>query len=176
MEWYTFINIIILSITAFLAYYGPIRAVQVGRKLNDEQKKDDAKRHLFLTLFAQRGSPINKAFVDSLNQIDIVFSDTPAVLQAWASYYQSVNQRDLVDSEKTWQLLRTDLLSEMAVSLGYRQLKQTDILKHYIPEGHNNMYLSDLEIRENLALWLKSSNHLNGLLIGEYEQPSKQVT
>ena len=137
------VSLLILCVTAYAVYFAPLKAVETGRKLNDEQNQLKVKSDLFLTLFSLRGTPIAYTFVNALNQIDIVFQDEPKVLLAWNKYYDSLHQQNLANQDDTWSLLRTELLSEMAYSLGYEKLKQTDILKNYFPEGHANQNNQD---------------------------------
>ncbi len=144
-------NIFILGITCYFIYrsiYSPVDAVKIGRQLNTEKQKDDAKRNLFLLLFSLRGSAITYDFVRGLNQIDVVFEDTPEVLSAWHIHYDSLHIKGQVDEDKIWELQRTNLLSAMAVSLGYNRIRQTDMIKSYFPEGHGNRLKNDFEFRE----------------------------
>ena len=130
------VSLLILCVTAYAVYFAPLKAVEIGRKLNDEQNQLKVKSDLFLTLFSLRGNPTAYTFVNALNQIDIVFQDEPDVLIAWNKLYDSLNQLNLSNPLETWNRLRTDLLSEMAHSLGYQKLKQTDIQKNYAPQAH----------------------------------------
>ncbi|SEN24927.1 hypothetical protein SAMN05192574_102905 [Mucilaginibacter gossypiicola] len=141
-------SLAILMATVYYIYYAPIKAVKVGRDLNDEQNKDNAKRNLFLTLFAHRGSPVSYPFVNGLNTIDVVFHDTPPVLVAWQKYYDSLHTTNQINLDETRTLLRVDLLSQMAISLGYGSLKQVDISRNYYPEGHENQNRSEWELRQ----------------------------
>lgn len=171
-----FVNIGILCVTAYFIYrsiYSPIDAVKVGRKLNNEQKKDDAKRSLFLLLFSLRGNPIHYDFVRGLNQIDIVFEDTPSVLTAWRDLRTSLNIKNQSNAEKNWEILRTNLLSAMAVSLGYNRIQQTDMIQDYYPEGHDNQLKDDLDFRQAASVFLKSGAALHELIIQNYEPPKK---
>ena len=110
-------SVLILCITL---WFGPMNAVRIGRRLNNEQQKDNAKRNLFLTLFSLRGSPVNYDFVKCLNQIDIVFEDCQPVLDSWHTYLTALG---IKDTENTWDLLRTNLLSAMAIHLGYTRTR-----------------------------------------------------
>lgn len=171
-----FINIGILSTTAYFIYrsiYSPIDAVNVGRRLNNEQKKDDAKRNLFLTLFSLRGSPVHYDFVRCLNQIDIVFEDTRTVLDAWHDLRTSLNIKGQANEHKVWEILRTNLLSAMAVSLGYNRIQQTDMIQDYYPEGHDNQLKDDLDFRQAASTFLKSGAALHELIIQNYVPPKK---
>jgi hypothetical protein len=163
-----FANIGILCVTAYFIYrsiFSPVDAVKTGRKLNNEQQKDNAKRNLFLTLFALRGSPVNYDFVRALNQIDIVFEDTPSVLDAWHTHYDSLQIKGQANENQIWDLQRTNLLSAMAVSLGYNRIRQTDMLKNYYPEGHSNQFREDWELRFAAKQFLTKGNELCEILI-----------
>lgn len=135
------VNTLILCVTGYFVYrsiYSPVDSVKVGRKLNTEQQKDDAKRNLFLLLFSLRVNPVHYDFVRGLNQIDIVFSDSPNVLNEWHIHYNSLNTTNLVDEDTVWERQRVNLLSAMAESLGYPHIRQTELLQHYTPVGHGN--------------------------------------
>lgn len=164
-------NILILCLNLYLVYrtlYSPIDAVRVGRQLNGEQQKDNEKRRLFLVLFSLRGSPLNYEFVRALNQIDVVFEDTPSVLDAWHNHYDSLQRKEQVNAEKTWEIQRTNLLSAMAVSLGYSRIRQTDMLQNYYPEGHAKELDNDLEFRQAALAFYRTSASLSHLLIQNY--------
>lgn len=139
---------------------GPVNAVRIGRTLNNEEQKDNAKRNLFLTLFSLRGNPVHYDFVTGLNQIDIVFEDSPAVLNAWHIHYDSLNISNQVDEQRVWELQRTNLLSAMAQSLGYNQIRQTDMQQHYTPVGHGNRQKMEWEFREAELSFYKSNTEM----------------
>lgn len=170
---YWAISLLILTATVYYIYYAPIKAVKIGRQLNDEQNKDTAKRELFLTLFAYRGSPVHYEFVNSLNKIDIVFQDEPTVLVAWNKYYDALGQKNINNQEEVWNLLRVDLLSEMALSLGYNKLKQVDIMKNYYPIGHDNQSKEDWELRQAAKNFLKTGHELYGVLLANANKDSE---
>lgn len=74
---YWVINLLILGLNVFFISTSSLNAVRLGRQLNDRQQKDNAKRTLFLTLFSLRANPVHYDYVTGLNQIDVVFEDTP---------------------------------------------------------------------------------------------------
>lgn len=148
------VNSLILIVTAYFIYrsiFSPVDAVTVGRELNSRQQKDNAKRNLFLILFSLRGSPLNYDFVKALNQIEVVFEDIETVLNAWHIHYNSLQNKGLVNPEKIWDMQRANLLSAMAVSLGYNRIRETDMLQNYYPVGHMND-LSQQEEHRNASL------------------------
>lgn len=168
-------NVLILCVNSYFIYralYSPIDAVKIGRQLNDEQQKDNEKRRLFLILFSLRGSPISYEFVRALNQIDIVFEDTQDVLDAWHTHYDSLQRKEQVNAERNWDIQRTNLLSAMAVSLGYSRIRQTDMLQNYYPEGHANEANNDFEMRQAALTYYKNNAALSALLIQINNPPS----
>ncbi len=110
----------------------PFLVWRIGVKYQDRQSRKQAQMNLFLTLMANRKTnPINKAWVDSLNCIDVVFQDNKKVRAAWRDYLDSLNQKSAHFENSNSYML--DLLSEMAESLGYKQLRQTEIDRFYSP-------------------------------------------
>lgn len=162
---YWVVSLLILSATVFYIYYSPIKAVKIGRELNDEQNKYKTKSDLFLTLFSLRGNPTHYSFVNGLNQIDIVFQDEPTVLAAWGKLYESLNQNNQVDPISEWGLLRTELLSEMATSLGYKKLKQTDIQKNYSPQAHENKNIENWNYQQAAKTFFETGTEMHKLWI-----------
>ena len=151
------LNSLILCATVYYIAHSPVNAVRIGRTLNDEEQKDNAKRSLFLRLFSLRGNPVHYDFVRGLNQIDIVFADSPDVLAQWHIHYDSLHLENLVDEKTVWQLQRTNLLSAMAESLGYNKIRQTDMIKNYTPVGHENQNKMEWEFREAELTFYKAN-------------------
>jgi len=172
------LNLIAISFTAwfiFRSINSPIRAVEAGRRLDDDQKKDIIKRNLFFTLYSHRGNPVHQNFVAALNQIDIAFYDNQKVLSLWHSYYTALETKGGDNQIEIWKLHRTDLLSEMATSLGYLSLKQTDIMKFYYPEAHDSQAQFDLELREAGLNFLKNGDRVYRMMIEKtLEQEAKE--
>ncbi|MDY0090228.1 MAG: hypothetical protein RBR78_07660 [Flavobacteriaceae bacterium] len=176
---YWIVNLIILGFTVYWIKISPIKAVKTGRKLDIEQNKYDAKRDLFLTLFSLRGNPANYHFVNGLNQIDIVFQDEEKVLFAWDKLYESLNNKSLVNPLQTWELLRTELLSEMAQSLGYQKLKQTSIQRNYSPQAHADQDLENWNQKQAAKDFFESGTKLYKMHIasieGNYNNEDKKL-
>jgi hypothetical protein len=122
----------------------PLIVWRLGIMQQNRKAKKDAQLNLFLTLMANRKtSPPTKEKVDALNTIDVVFQDNRKVRQAWREYLDSLNNKSPhFDSSNAFLL---DMLSEMAQSLGYKNLKQTEIDRFYSPK-----YFSDLSDTQNL--------------------------
>lgn len=162
---FSILSLLILIATVYYIAHSPVNAVKIGRTLNDEQQKDNAKRNLFLLLFSLRGSPVHYDFVRGLNQIDIVFEDVQPVLDAWHIHFDSLQIKNQANAEINWNVQRTNLLSAMAVHLGYNRIRQTDMIRDYYPEGHQNLMNYDNDFREAVLTYLKSGSAVFQIMI-----------
>lgn len=173
---YWIVSLIILGFTVYWIKISPIKAVQTGRKLDDEQNKYNAKRDLFLTLFSLRGNPTHYDFVNGLNQIDIVFQDEEKVLVSWEKLYESLNNKNLANPLQTWDLLRTELLSEMAQSLGYQKLKHTSIQRNYSPQAHVDQSDENWNHQQAAKTFFQTGTQMHKIWIDQYLGNSENQT
>ena len=135
----------------------------------DRKSKNEAQLRVFFTLMADSGSnPITKDWVDALNVIDIVFQDNKKVRNAWKEYLNSLNEKSPhFDKQNSFKL---DLLSEMAVALGYNNLKQTEIDRFYSPKYFGSqMSRQDFLFEENMRVLTHSKSFSESFTNGEYE-------
>lgn len=156
-----------MNISEFLLSYGnlisitliPVIIWVLGIRYQDRKTKKDAKLSLFLTLMANRKtSPINKEWVDSLNIIDVVFQDDKKVRQAWLEYFESLHENSVNNQNSAIYLLV--LLSEMANSLDYGDLKQTEIDRFYSPQYFGSqMTRQELMTQEELRIMMSSKSY-----------------
>jgi hypothetical protein len=172
---YWLISLIILGFTVYWIAISPIKAVETGRKLDNEQNKYKAKSDLFLMLFSLRGNPTHHSFVNGLNQIDIVFEDSPEVLNAWSKLYESLNNYNQNNAVQTYDLLRTELLSEMAQHLGYQKLKQTAIQRSYIPRAHFDSEMNNQDYNSVMKSFYESGAKMHNMWINYYESQTPQA-
>lgn len=170
---YWVVSLVILGLTVYWIATSPIRAVETGRKLDDEQNKYNAKRDLFLTLFSLRGNPTHYDFVSGLNQIDIVFQDEEKVLIAWEKLYESLGNPNQNNAVQTWDLLRTELLSEMAQSLGYQKLKQTSIQRNYSPKAHADQNDENWNYHQTAKNFFETGTEMHKVWIDHYSASKK---
>lgn len=129
-----------MNIAQFLKDYGELISISLipviiwllGIAFQNREAKRNAKQELFLTLMANRKKqPISTDWADALNTIDVVFQDNKKVRAAWRAYHDSLHPKSQhADSTNSFQL---DLLSEIANSLGYKDLKQTELDRFYLP-------------------------------------------
>jgi|SRR5690606_19177511 len=171
---YWIISLGILLVTVYWIAVSPIKAVKTGRKLDDEQNKYNAKRNLFLTLFSLRGNPTHYDFVNGLNQIDIVFQDEENVLKAWEKLFDSLGNPNQNNAIQNWDLLRTELLSEMAQSIGYQKLKQTSIQRNYSPQAHFDQNDENWNYHQAAKNFFESGASLNKIWIDKMESQDFQ--
>lgn len=148
----------------------PIIVWFFGIKYQDRKAKKDAQLRVFLTLMANRkANPITRDWVNSLNIIDVVFQENKRVRQAWKEYYDSLNNKSPhFETNNSYML---DLLSEMALSLDYKDLKQTEIDAFYNPQLFlNQNELQNQLISENLRVLKHSKNLSEPFTDDEYNQ------
>src|SRR5271170_6311663 len=81
-DWYP---IIIGAASAIIAAFGAAFATLYWQR---RREKRAAKLNLFLTLMMHRkADPPNQAWVNSLNIIDVIFYDSPRVIEGWHKLY-----------------------------------------------------------------------------------------
>jgi hypothetical protein len=120
----------VVTIIALIA--GPVIAVVVTLWSQTRSEKRNAKRALFLTLMAHRRAGPNREWVNALNLIDVIYAGETRVVQLWHQLYDILCAQPFNNQIFAHKYL--DLLSTMAISLGYRSLTQTDIDKFYAPQ------------------------------------------
>lgn len=147
----------------------PIVVWFLGVRYQDRKTKKDAQLKLFLTLMANRQkNPISQEWVDALNSIDVVFQEDMKVRTAWRDYLDSLNQKSAhFENQNSYKL---DLLSEMAESLGYKQLKQTEIDRFYSPVYFGSqLSRQDLLFSEFLRVLMHSKSEAESFTEEEFE-------
>ena len=139
---------------------GPIIAVLITLIYQSDKEKRGAKTRLFITLMAHRKSyPPTMAWVESLNLIDVVFAKHPKVLGLWHEYYDCLHESTTDYIKRDHKYL--ELLFEMANTLGYKNLQQTDIDKFYSPKAHGSQSELNYKLQTELLRVLESTSSLN---------------
>ena len=113
----------------------PCIAVLVTLWWQGRKEKRDAKIRLFTTLMTFRKSyVISYDWANALNVIDVIFADCRDVVDCWHEFYGMLHQTNANLEARNHKYL--ELMSKMAVSLGFNRLQQTEIDKFYTPEAH----------------------------------------
>ena len=146
----------------------PVIVWYSGIKYQDYKSKRDAQEKVFFTLMADRGTnPITKEWVDALNIIDVVFQDNKKVRNAWKEYLSSLHEKS--PNFETQNSFKLDLLSEMAMSLGYKNLKQTEIDRFYSPKFFGSqMSQQEFLFQENMRILTHSKSFAESFTEEEY--------
>jgi hypothetical protein len=133
----------------------PIIPILITLWWQRRKEKRDAKIRLFTTLMAFRKSyPVSYEWANALNLIDVIFSDSPKVVDRWHKYYDNLNDEHGAAARIH---LYLELMSEMARELGFRQLQQTDIDKFYVPGVHGTQADLNAECQREWLRVLKNS-------------------
>ena len=149
-------------LTIFAIIIGPTIGVLITLWSNKRKEKHRQRMTLFLTLLAYRKTyPIPDEFINSLNMIDVVFHKNNKVINSWKLLFASYHVDPFIHEIASRKLL--DLLDEMAKSLGYLHIKQTDFDSFYSPinEAERNARLGEIE--KELLRVLKNSQSLGTL-------------
>lgn len=143
----------------------PIIILLLGNHFQNRKMKREAKETLFFKLMAHRKmNPISRDWVDGLNLIDVVFQKDKKVRAAWKEYYNSLLPNSPHNgNSNSFQL---DLLSEMANTLNYKNMRQTEIDRFYLPNGLSTPY-HDLLLMETLRVLSYSKSY--GVCFNEEE-------
>lgn len=143
-----------LWVTALAIFLGPLAGVVFTFWFQSRKDKSAEKHHLFLTLMGERkGLAFSQQMVKALNTIDVVFSNNPTVVALWHKYYALLSQPPGEERNHTW----IELLTAMAADLRYPNLKQTDLDKFYIPQGHVDQVEFQREVQTEWLRVLKNT-------------------
>jgi len=69
------INFLILAVTCFAVYYGPIKAVTVARAEEERASRKRQKAQIFASLMKTRRFQLDPEHVSSLNLVQVYFND-----------------------------------------------------------------------------------------------------
>lgn len=141
----------------FVVLVGPLIAVQVTEYLRNKQDERKRKIHIFRTLMATRTANLAYQHIEALNLVEVEFySSDPKevkIIDCWKLYLSHLT--DVGYHQETWNNRRvellTDLLYEMAGSLGYAYDKAQIKGGTYYPRGYGD---AEAEIQETRKLWL----------------------
>jgi hypothetical protein len=148
----------IATVVALIA--GPTIAVLITFWHQRRTERRSAKERLFITLMAHRKSvPPTFDWTNALNLIDVVYADNPEIVALYHRVYDTLMMSPLNMQQYNHQYL--ELLSAMAMSLGYRSLQQTDIDKFYSPQAHGDQATLNAEVQNEFLRVLKETKTLH---------------
>lgn len=163
-------------VTVAAIIIGPVVAVSITLAWQHWKEKRDAKIRMFQTLMAYRKSLtgiIRQEYVNSLNLIDVVFSDSPKVVARWHEYYALLQRPNPSHQEGEVQIHKyIELMSAMAETLGFANLQQIDIEKFYTPIAHG------MEAERNAAIqaeWLRVLKNTERFVVEPKKTEPKQI-
>ena len=141
-------------ITGIAIFLGPLAGVIFTFWFQSRKDKATEKHRLFFALMGERkGLLISQQMARALNTIDVVFSANPTVVSLWHKYYALLSQPDGEERKHTW----IELLGAMSEDLCYSNLKQTDLDKFYIPQGHVDQLDFQREVQTEWLRVLKNT-------------------
>ena len=149
-------NMVIEIVTVIALVAGPAVGVAITLWHQRRTEKRATKERLFMTLMAHRKSfPPAPDWTNALNVIDIVYADSPKIVGQWHKLYDTLTQFPINMQRYNHQYI--ELLSEMATSLGYRSIQQTDIDKFYTPLAYGDQAVTNAEIQKELLRVLRAT-------------------
>jgi hypothetical protein len=138
----------------------PLLAIQTQKYLELRRQARERKLMVFKTLMSTRATPLSAYHVEALNMIDVEFygrrKKDRNVIKAWKNYLDHLNNGPSDESKRPLWFekindLSTELLYEMAISLGYDFDKVHIKRGIYIPKGHTDLEMEQMAIRKGLV-------------------------
>jgi hypothetical protein len=168
-DWY---SVIVSAAAVVLSAFGAAGLTLYWQR---RAEKRNAKLNVFLTLMMHRkAEPPNQAWVNALNMVDVVFYDSPNVVQSWHKLYPI-----LLDETKTHSEERThtyiQMLSEMAGDLRYRKLQQVDIDKFYSPLVYAQQAELNAQFQNEIMSFFRTAGSTIQQKQGETVQPRIEI-
>lgn len=165
----------VLSILTIVAIYvGPIRALKIQRRLDDERETRNRKLHIFKTLMSNRVLRLSPLYVQALNLIDIEFTaDNPEekeVRDTWKELNDLyTNFKTTPNADEKANDLNASLLATMGKALGYEFDKVYLRRGGYYPEFFANVEKEQHALRRQLLELLDGTGRRK-LPIAAFEQ------
>ena len=135
------LNALILIVTCFAVYFGPIRAVSVAQKLDLGRERLRRQQEVFRVLMRTRRTAMHPEKIGALNTIQVDFHENIDVLDQFTRYVTFLyrpapkTQAEARPYNQESDDLFYALLKSMSDTLGYRFDKR-DLERHsYMPTG-----------------------------------------
>ena len=129
----------------------PIAAARLAEELRRKAQREDEKLRLFTTLMQERTRIDAYDAVRALNLIDVVFSTSGTVRDAWAQLLAGLTSATQVPPHVTQERLQK-LLAAMAADLGLaEQLRVDDFSRSYFPTSlQQSWFIQDMQRKQAL--------------------------
>jgi len=143
------------ALAAFATWRAPMSAAKLAEALRRDAERDSERRrqklYVFSTLMQERAQIHSDNGVRALNLIDIVFSDSPQVRDAWAELYAAFSFKPLLPHVINERLLR--LLGAIAKNIGLADdLRTDDLTRIYRPiVQEQDQFIKDMQRQQALA-------------------------
>ncbi len=145
---------ILLTIIGFInAIIAALLSVLIAHHLQKNERKKQDKMKILIDLMTSKIYGWTPQSINSMNVIDIIFSDSKNVKGAWHKFFDlckinNPSEHQLKDIDAS----RCKLIEEIAVDLGYKgKLTWEEIQSFYLPQGMAN-YLQDQKRIQNYQL------------------------
>ena len=143
-------------ITGIAIFLGPLFGVFFTLWFQSRKESKDSKKILFLALMAERKAlAVTTQVAQALNQIDVVFANSPKVKKVWHEYYELLHHAHGEPRTHKW----LELLTAIAQDLDYSSLSQLDLDKFYIPQGHFDSAEFQKNMQQQWARVLQKTEH-----------------
>jgi len=176
--WLGVIGLLLSAITIFAIYYGPIAALRIQRRIDDEREARSRKQYIFKTLMTYRATPLNTNFVQALNLIDVEFvadnDNERAVRDAWKELLDHFNSyNEATNPVERSRELTAVLLSAIGKSLGYKFDKVYLKKGAYYPTFALNVEQEQHALRRSLLAVLDGKRRIP---VGVFEDKFPQIS
>ena len=153
--WLGIVGLLLSALTIFAIFYGPIAALKIQRKLDEEREARSRKLQIFKTLMSYRVTRMSPHYVQGLNLIDVEFTGDndkeKAVREAWKELNDLfANFKTTLNAEDKANDLNAALLAAMGRSLGYDFDKVYLKKGGYYPEFLMNVEMEQHSLRRQL--------------------------
>jgi hypothetical protein len=170
-------NIVLSSLTLLAIWFGPMKALQKQRQLDEDRDRKDRQLKLFKALMTYRMTPMELPFIQALNLIDVEFdSDSEkGVRDAWRTLLELFSSQEMAKPEN--QARSRDLTAQLLVEMG-KSLKYDFDRDHlersaYYPVGRGWIEQQELALRTQV---LELLNGKRRLPIGVFEEKFPDIT
>ena len=138
-----------IIVTALSVVFSGVVATVITILYQKFSGEQTAKRKVFETAVSYRFFISEEENVKSLNSIDVVFHKNQKVRQAWKSYMDEADKPSSNPQQLNDRYI--NLLEEMALACGYKDIRWDDLKRYYYPSGLLNRKNDD-EVLKKLQI------------------------